>query len=490
MSRVRLGTALAVVVLLSGAFRADETSAEPAEEIRWIRELPKAFAAAKAQDKVLMICINAKTVAGRRREEPAAKGLREIVYKDPRVVARSRDFVCAFLTPEGSSADYGELRALGISGRIVSPQHVFVAPAGDRIVLREEYWSHGSGESGVLALLEMMDAALSGGDAPPDPAVERPTAPGVDQPEEREAWIGDRLDEVRTGAPATRRAALAGLVASDQEGDCVDRVIALIPDLAEESEAERVAILVDLVRALGVDGLEAAAAPIATQLRHDEPRVRANAAVSLEHIGSKNKEITKELRARVTREKDVFVARHMARALGRCGVGETRTRKTLMKIAGKMDDRDWTFGALIGLASFEGDAKAARGIEKILQKLGPPRGGGGGDGFNLYTQRALAVWALAHIGDRKSGAYVAKTLMEPAEKSDWSWKERILRFYGAVVRRCNGDTSDEVRENLDAGLRYYLARLPEEAPWMDAARKGREHSGFKPKADWEVERRE
>ena len=54
------------------------------------------------------------TVDGRRRQEPAAKGLREVIYKDVRVVTKSRQFVCAFLTPEGSSHDYGELRALGM----------------------------------------------------------------------------------------------------------------------------------------------------------------------------------------------------------------------------------------------------------------------------------------------------------------------------------------------------------------------------------------
>ena len=48
------------------------------------------------------------------------------------------------LRPAGNSADYGELRALGIEGLIVSPQHIFVHPNGEKILVRQEYWSHGS----------------------------------------------------------------------------------------------------------------------------------------------------------------------------------------------------------------------------------------------------------------------------------------------------------------------------------------------------------
>ena len=106
----------------------------------------------------------------------------------------------------------------------------------------------------------------------------------------------------------------------------------------------------------------------------------------------------------------------------------------------------------------------------------------------MYTQRALAVWALAHIGNEKSATFVTKTLLEPAEKSNWQWKGRVMKFYGAVAAACRGEKGDEVMQNLDEGLRYYLARLPEEAPWKDEPRQGRDHSEFEPKADWEVER--
>ena len=71
---------------------------------------------------------------------------------------------------------------------------------------------------------------------------------------------------------------------------------------------------------------------------------------------------------------------------------------------------------------------------------------------------------LAHIGNKKSADFIYKTLIEPAEKSNWGWKDRVLKFYGAAARACSGDgLSEEVSEDLDEGLRYYLARLREEA---------------------------
>ncbi|MCP5071040.1 MAG: hypothetical protein GY946_31135 [bacterium] len=491
---------LAILLLLLpigvDSAHAKEVDAEAGDAVAWVLDLKQAFAKAKADDKVLMICVNAKSVAGRRGEEPAAKGLREVIYKDSRVIAGSRKFVCAFLSRDGSSGDYGELRALGIEGNIVSPQHIFVTPAGDRILARKEYWSYGKGESGVKALLDMMEsAAQANRSEPPAPEADAPEAPAPENApdaEERAAWIARMLAQVRESTANGRRAALQSLMENDQQGDCIDPLIAMLPELAKEGRKDDppvFPILADVIRALGMDGLGKAAQPIADRLKHDEVLVRANAAVSLEHIGAKDKAITKTLRSRLTKEKDVCVARHIARALGRCGAGDSKCRQALVKVASKMDDREWSFGALIGLAYFEGDAKAARSIEKILQKLGPPQGRRGDQGFKYYTQRALSVWALGHIGNEKSIDFIRKTLIEPAEKANWEWKRRILEFYGAVVDVCAGEKSEDVVGKFNKGLRYYLERLDEEEPWKDEARQGRDASGFEPLADWDIDRR-
>ena len=106
-------------------------AAQGADAVSWTKDLPAAFAEAKAKRKILMVCVNAKFVTGSAKEEPANKGLREVVYKDARVVGKSREFVCALLTPATKSSEYAELRDLGIEGEIIAPQHIFVHPDGN-----------------------------------------------------------------------------------------------------------------------------------------------------------------------------------------------------------------------------------------------------------------------------------------------------------------------------------------------------------------------
>ncbi len=230
MSWRSLTCSLVILLLLlgMGALRADEARGD--ETIAWSPDLTTAFAKAKEDQKVLMICINAKHVAGRAREEPAAKGLREVVYLDPRVVAKSREFVCALLTTEGSAADYGELRALEISGDLVSPQHLFIHPDGTKILLRREYWPYGKDERGVQALLDLMAKAqqrLTGeGESPEaEPPAEVDGPP--DDPAERAAWIQDLVQKIVNGDAATQKGALDSLIQHDQAGDCWAALVSL-----------------------------------------------------------------------------------------------------------------------------------------------------------------------------------------------------------------------------------------------------------------------
>src|SRR5262245_10040315 len=120
---VRLAAAAVLALGLGAApARADEIPpAKPGDSITWVKSLKPAFEQAEKEQKPLMICINSEFVDGGRREE-AGKELRENTYRDPRVVTRSREFVCAFLTSGGSSEDFGELRArYKIDGLVVSP---------------------------------------------------------------------------------------------------------------------------------------------------------------------------------------------------------------------------------------------------------------------------------------------------------------------------------------------------------------------------------
>ena len=192
----------------------------PGDTITWTNDVEKAFAKGAKARKPIMICINSQRVDGGR-EEPAAKGLREVVYKDLRVVGKSRKFICVFLTSAGSSGDYGELRArFGIDGLIVSPQHIFAHPdhkSGQTPLARKQYWPYGKGADAVKALLGMMDQALAdfakvegspatpdAPDAPDTPA--EPDAPDApDGDDARTKWIAKLIGITENGASCSAR---------------------------------------------------------------------------------------------------------------------------------------------------------------------------------------------------------------------------------------------------------------------------------------------
>lgn len=500
-----LAAFLSLLALPAVVLRAEEKTDEPApaqqgDTITWTTEVAKAFDQAAAAKKPVMICINSRRVDGGK-VEPAAAGLREVVYRDPRIVTKSRKFVCVFLTSEGSSADYGELRArFAISGTIVSPQHIFSHYAhkqGDHFLARREYWPFGKGEDAVKALLTMMDEALAafsvreGGPAPtpggegPDGGAEAPAQPDApDAPAddaERQAWIDELLKIVAEGAAEKRKAALNSLVANDKDGDCIKRVIALIP--AWEKEKDRVPHLVDVVRVLGIPDLGEAALAMHDLLKHKDDSLRANVAVTLEYIGSP--ESVAELKGRAPREKVEVIANHLYRALGRCGKGDSKVRALLLKKA-KGAKSEWaTFGPIVGLAYFEDDPKAARGVEKLLKAMGPP-GGRRGGGAGTMT-RALLAWCLSHVGDAKSGTFMRERMIKPLEHSQAWWTNAVVTYYDNVAKVCEG--SDEAAGNVDEGIRRTLGFVGGTEKVHDDARKGRDTSKFEPKADWEVEAR-
>ena len=475
----RLAAGLVLAVSLHGA-AAPAVAQESAARIAWAADLPAAMATAKEKDQVLMVCINAKHVDGREVEEPAAKGLREIVYRDRRVVERSRDFVCVLLTADGSSAEYDALRTLGIEGRIISPQHVFVNPEGDRILLRREYWRHGSGDPAVEALLRLMDEAQAAAGKAAAAAGAEPVPEG----EGRAEWIARMLAQVNAGVEA-RDAALDALVRADKDGDCTGPLIAL---LAEHEKDKEISTLRALVRVLGRDGLEAAALPLTELLRHKEDSIRANAAVSLEYIGSRDKKVISALTKMADKEKDEAIANHAYRALGRIGTEDAKVRSLLLKQAATAKSEFASYGACIGLAYFEGDEKAMRGVEEILKVLGVPgsrRGGG-----QNSVKRGLVSWTLAYIGDAESGKFVREELIAPLENVKAFWVDGLRGFWTLVAEVCEGE-KERIGE-VEAGVRVFVsfakgANLErygaETGHLMDEARRGRDTTGFVPRGD-------
>ncbi len=476
--------------------------AQPGDTITWTNSLEKAFEKAASLKRPVMICINSQRVDGGR-VEPAAKGLRDVVYKDPRVVTKSRKFVCVFLTSEGSSGDYGELRArFGISGIITSPQHIFAHPEhkqGDKPLERREYWPYGKGDAAVKALIEMMDKSLAayeaqlgkpatpsapqdGGEGPEGPGGDAPPAapPAPDGDDARTQWIEKLIRMIKTGSATTRKESVASLVTNDKEGDCIDALVALLVELDEDKR--QVAVIVDVVRGLGKPGLDKAAIKINDYLKHKDATLRSNAAVTLEYIGCK--ESVGPLTARVKREKDWIIANHMYRALGRCGAGENSVRSLLLKKASSSKNEDASYGPIVGLAYFHKDKKAARGVEKILKKVGP---GGGRRGGGNILRRGMLVWTLAQIEDEKSKKFLIEKMIGPLENTQSWWVGPTRTYYRNAADAAAGD--DAKKPEVDEGAQGAVSFAGGTSEIHDDARKDRDQTAFTPKADWEVEAR-
>jgi len=453
--------------------------------IKWSKDLPTAFAEAKAQKKILMICVNARLFKKSGVEEPANKALREVVYKAAPVIAKSREFVCVLFTPSSNSGEFGELRLLGIEGDIVSPQHIFVSPGGTDVLLRKEYWSHGKGDPAVKALVAMMNKAQAkhlGIDAAPkagDPA----GAPAAPKGEGRAAWILQRVDEVKTGDQKMRRARIDLLVISDKDGDCVAPLVLLLTESTKNIE-----LAIELIRGLGRDKLESAALPMCEYLKQKDVDLRGHAAVSLEYIGSHDKKVVAAIQKAAGKEKDEDIASHLYRALGRCGAKSSKARSFLLKKAGSAKSEFASYGPVIGLAYFQKDAKAARGLEKLIKKVGIP-GGRRGGGQNT-VKRGVFCWSLAQIQAPKSQEFVDEELIAKMEHVKAFWAAGLVSFYRQVSRACAGDA--EAMAGVTQGVRGFVSyakgmnaeRYDREArSMMDIYRKGRPEQNFVPRGD-------
>ncbi len=393
--------------------------------------------------------------------------------------------MCAYLTSGGSSEDFGELRLrYGIDGEIVSPQHIFAYPDG-RLIFRKEYWPYGTGQRAVDALLGLMDDALgkdrakraqSPADGKPAPGAEddapmheeekAPVAP--ESGEERAKWIQEQLDAVRLASDDERRAACKALVENDKEGDTLTPLLALLAEMKKHPD-----IQVDIVRAMGKPGLVLVVEGVCDLLGSKHADVRANAAVTLEYIGSP--EALSDLRKRAPKEKEENIANHMYRAIGRCGAGDAKVRAFLVKKATGAKSNLASYGPIIGIAYFEKDEKAARDVEKLITRVS--------GGWQGGAKRALLVWCLAEVGvgNAKSAKFIREKVVPGIRDNQWT--ARFVPYYEAAADCCDGDTS--ARAEVERGASGALSFGRGGNPLMDEARRGRDTNLFTPKADWE-----
>jgi hypothetical protein len=282
---------------------------------------------------------------------------------------------------------------------------------------------------------------------------------------------------------ADRDRAIEQLVAADKDGDCTSPLIALLPENEKNSST-----LWALARALGRPGLEAAAVPLCELLDHKDDTVVANAAVSLEYIGSNDKKVVAALRKLTEKTKDDAIANHAYRALGRCGKDDAKVRALLLDKASQAKSEFASYGPCIALAYFEGDEKAMRGVEKLLKQIGIP--GGRRAGGQNTVKRGLVSWTLASIGDKKSATFVREELIAGLGNVKAFWVQGLATFWGAVAEVCDG--KKERLPEVECGVRAFvqfakgadLERYGAETRTLDDdARKGRDAAGFKPKGD-------
>lgn len=338
---------------------------------------------------------------------------------------------------------------------------------------------------GVPAALALVAAVAAGPIVrPPCAAGEPPPAAPPVAPADagtRAAWITARFDQLASAQ--ARDGAIQQLLDGDRGGDCTGPLIALLSDKTTDP-----ALLLSLVRALGRDGLEAAALPLAGLLDHKDDQIVANAAVSLEYVGSRDKKVIAALKKLAEGAKDEAIANHAYRALGRSGSKEASVRDLLLDRASSGRSEFATYGPAVGLAYVEGDEKAMRGVEKILKTLGVP-GSRRGGGTNT-VKRGVLSWTLASIGDAKSGKFVREELIAGLDHVQAFWVAGLVTFWDTVARVCEGDRAS--LPLVAAGVAGFvtiakagdLGRYGAEVRSLtDDARKGRVVKGFTPKGE-------
>jgi|GEM_PF-4129987 len=461
----RFAVPIAVLLTFVAPCRAEDAKPPPAanplpEEIVWLADVPAAFAQAKADGKPLFIAINAAFVDGGK-AEPAGRELRDNTYKAKDVVARSHQFVCVLLKPDGTSADYAELRSrFGMDGLVVSPQHIFAHADGALIDPRHEYWPHAHGQPSVDALLKLMDTALAAHKAKTG-AGASPAAPdaaaGADQ---RAAWIRAQVAKLRDTAldPAARELAGTELIKGDQKGDCLDPLCTFLLEVKKETELQ-----VALVRALGKPGLEFVVPTLCQLLEDKHEELRSNAAVTLEYVGSVR--AVEPLVKRISREKDEFAWNNCCRALGRCGAKQESVRKLLLREVTSAKSDKLSAGPSIGLAYFERDVDAARGVEKIVEK------------GSSWQKRAFLLYALTEIRDPKSGDFVREKVLKN-EKNPLA-----VGFLNGVVGVLTGaDETGTAQSTVENGVGFAVGSV---GGVGGPARIGRDQSEFRPKGEFQ-----
>ncbi|MFT7616628.1 MAG: HEAT repeat protein [Planctomycetota bacterium] len=438
-------------------------------QISWAKSLDSALAKAKAENKPLLICMNMdKDVANDRMAREH--------YHDPAIVAKTKEFVCVFVSRFKHTKD--DTKTCGRCGHItckehikadlavrelyfensisvVAPQHVFLRPDGK--LLRTKLYFLTKPE-----LLSLMDSVLR------ELFPERFKKPEEAKEEEvkEEAPKGEKKDEEKTGEDEEPKtvAELKDLIVKSSEVEEIKEFARELINRKKDQEAIDIleAFLTDkkspvlrlqgLMLAYGFKDHKEGVPKIIRFLKHKDPSVRSHTAVALEDIGDES--ALKPLNSRMKREKEDAVRKNLVRAIGVCGKKKKKTQTPLLKLL-----RDKTRlvqrNAALALGNFEKGGKAEKALLQMAFQVGGG-GRGGRGGFGRIQNNQAALYALVQMGSEKA----KKKTEEQIEKGEGFMADAFQRVLDAfntpfdptnpeVVRWRRSAGGDKIKRDLD-----------------------------------------
>ncbi len=385
-----------------------------ADRIAWRGDLDGALEKAKAERLPLMIAFNMDG-------EIANDLMVGEVYRDPKVVGRSRKFLCLAASKddhdsakEGDRAvcsRFGSLtceehkqverdaRRLFLGGRTMvnAPQHVFVAPSG-QLLSRREWQISAEGLAGLMARV-LKEAEI-------DPGASATSLPSGEF--NREKW----LESAREKGVERQRDRLETLVSLDH------------PDaqtlMEEEFERNPGPGRVEVLRAMGEPGYERGLPFLQKVAAGRDGVLRRHAIVSLELVGSEK--AVDPLVEAAKRESDKGVLKELLRAIAKLAPSRKDVADLVHKRASDADAR-LRANVLVAATDLDDTAKARELARKALADKSP-------------DVRACAVYALGLVGEKADLPRLAKL-----EEKESDFKVKVLLLGAKTLIETEGGKS-------------------------------------------------
>ncbi|HET6204516.1 MAG TPA: HEAT repeat domain-containing protein [Planctomycetota bacterium] len=408
-----------------------------ADRIAWRGDLPGALEKAKAEKIPIFIAFNMDG-------EQANDWTVEVAYREPKVVGRSRKFLCfAASKYEHETAREGDrevcarfgsvtcaehrqvekdARRLFLGGRTLvnAPQHLFVAPDGTPLFRREWLIS-------AEALADLMTRALK--EAEIDPGAGAASAPAGEF--DREKW--------------TERVHAKGV---EKQREALERMVALDHPDAEgllEAEFERADRdgRIEILRAMGEPGYERAVPFLLRVAGGREPLLRRHAIVSLEIVGSDK--AAEALLQAAKKEGDRAVLKELLRAVAKLAPARKEVADLVLRRTSDSDDR-LRANALVAAADLADVSRAREAARKALAD-------------KSADVRGCAIYALGLVGEKEDVARLKKL-----EEKETDFRVKVLLLGARTLLETEGGKDPEKGYHL-ALLFFAGDEIPHDGTW-------------------------